>query len=179
MEGNTPSALVKDNIINNLIDHKGSTDAIAVYVEDNPSGGSVKINYNDFTNTAIGVARSGSSVGTVNAKDNYWGHCSGPGPVAAGSGSGVSADVTYTPWLGICLEEKLNDSCSFVTKDARITANVTGNYLEDVWFSYTINGVNYNKTAFRDGGNNYYYDIFELKPSSVSYHLSLFYPAFQ
>ena len=47
--------------------------------------------------TSYGVENAGT--GTVDARYCYWGASDGPGPVGPGSGSNVSTNVLYDPWL--------------------------------------------------------------------------------
>jgi hypothetical protein len=72
LEGKTPDAQVKGNLIDDLTHHKTTPDAQAVKVEDNAAADTVEISYNSFTNVELGVANyvSGS---TVNAEKNWWG----------------------------------------------------------------------------------------------------------
>lgn len=61
------------------------------------------INFNNiYGNDLAGVYRTaqGDSTGTLNAKYNWWGDCSGPGVVGPGTGDTVSANVDYDSWLG-------------------------------------------------------------------------------
>lgn len=56
-------------------------------------------NNNLAGNSVAGIEITGGYTGTLNATCNWWGDASGPGPVGPGTGSEVSADVTFTPWL--------------------------------------------------------------------------------
>jgi len=60
-----------------------------------------QLNCNNFISggSASGVVTERTS-GTLNARSNWWGDASGPGPVGSGSGTKVSANVDYTSWLG-------------------------------------------------------------------------------
>ena len=74
LEGATPNAVVTGNIISNLTDHKYPSDAIAVYLEDNPNGSTVTINKNNLgTNVSWGVGMASTASGNVNAQNNWWG----------------------------------------------------------------------------------------------------------
>ena len=97
MEGNTPGADVSENIIDNLVDHKTPSDAIAIFVEDNSGAATTRIQNNNFSNVTIGVANITGTL--VDARLNWWDDPSGPGMIASGSGVFVSPDVLYCPWL--------------------------------------------------------------------------------
>jgi len=61
------------------------------------------INYNSFDGTnGYGVWNNDTAV-TIDAEKNWWGDCSGPGPVGPGTGDSVSANVLFEPWLGMNL----------------------------------------------------------------------------
>lgn len=108
MEGNTPNALVEDNVISDVTDHKATPDAVAVMVEDNANAGTLTIRNNYFLqNVAVGVVRTSSCTGTVNASNNYWNDNDGPctptlysGPGCTGYGAGVTDNVVFEPWIG-------------------------------------------------------------------------------
>lgn len=74
-----------------------------ILIEDNASGPSTSLYdlaayYCDiFGNTTKGVNNTTTTL--FDARDNWWGTASGPGPVGPGSGDQVSANVDYTPWL--------------------------------------------------------------------------------
>jgi len=140
LEGDTPNADVQRNNIINLIDHKDPSDAVAVMVEDNPSAGSVQIHFNRFENLNVGVLRTATSSGIVDAENNWWGSCDGPGLIATGSGVGVSDNVDYDPWIGICITDKIDDACAYDSKEIKLSAKLTSNF--------TINNV----TFFVDTG---------------------------
>lgn len=100
LEGDTPGARVLNNGISYLTDHKSTSDATAVMVEDNASASSVVINYNSFKNLGVGVINTMGSGNIVNAQYNWWGDCSGPSGVGTGSGVAVGPDVDFDPWIG-------------------------------------------------------------------------------
>jgi len=111
LEANTPGVFVMGNSINPLA--SPSSDAVAVWVEANPSFSTASVNENNFdvTIAAYGIAVHPAIPGTgaVDGTCNWWGDPNGPGPVGPGLGAMVSPRVTYTPWLtapapvGACL----------------------------------------------------------------------------
>jgi hypothetical protein len=119
LERDTPNAVITGNVISGLTDQTPTvpTDAIAVWFEANPSFASATVNRNSL---AVGAAQGGIIVhsaltgGSVAGTCNWWGDASGPGSIASGSGSLVSANVTYAPWLtsasltGGCLDAALS-----------------------------------------------------------------------
>lgn len=82
LEGDTPGTTVTGNTISNLTDHKGGTDAVAIFAEDNPSISSITIHQNKMSNSAFGVALhptlAGTSAGVLDATENWWGNATGP-----------------------------------------------------------------------------------------------------
>jgi Periplasmic copper-binding protein (NosD) len=64
-------------------------------------------------NLAVGAANNGIEGSTlsssVDGTCNWWGNVSGPGAIASGTGSLVTANVNYTPWLQ---SSDLDSSCS-------------------------------------------------------------------
>jgi hypothetical protein len=79
-------------------------------------------------NTLFGI--NNEATGTLSGTCNWWGAANGPGPVGPGSGSNVSAGVTFAPWLvssdltGTCGTTAVNkDQC----KDGGWQAMVDGN----------------------------------------------------
>ena len=87
LEGDTPGALVENNAISDLTDHKEPSDAVAVLIEDNASAGSVAINNNSFTNLNVGVWNKETAF--VDATCNWWNS-----PTVA-----VAGNVTFAPFL--------------------------------------------------------------------------------
>ncbi|MBS3155506.1 hypothetical protein J4404_03335 [Candidatus Woesearchaeota archaeon] len=130
--------------------------------EGNPNFGDVSdvvINYNNFySGTGPGISNEIENE-IIDGTYNWWNSCDGPGPVGPGSGAGVSANVTYTPWLGICINNKTEVTCAFESKNISVSANLTGAEILDAWVSYTINGINKNKTYTSKSGNTYYFTI--------------------
>ncbi|MBN2551069.1 MAG: right-handed parallel beta-helix repeat-containing protein [Anaerolineales bacterium] len=54
---------------------------------------------NNFTGNANYGVNNLSGTG-IDAENNFWGNCDGPGPVGPGSGDNVSSNVDYDPWIG-------------------------------------------------------------------------------
>jgi hypothetical protein len=96
LEGNTPNAIVQNNNIYNLIDHKSpaDTDATAIEVESNPSANTIAIHNNTFSNVLLGVRNTTPL--TVDATQNYWGD-NDPSNNVYNTGGG---SINYAPWLG-------------------------------------------------------------------------------
>jgi len=116
------------------------------------------IHYNSIRGNADwGVNNSGDS--QVDATYNYWGDCNGPSGEGPGSGDKVTQNVTYAPWLGICIENKTNVSCAFETNNITVSADLSGTEINSVWVSYTVNGTNYNRTGQKGINNSYLFVI--------------------
>jgi hypothetical protein len=92
LEGETPGALVTNNLIHDLVDNKGNTDAVGVRVEDNDGSGSVSINYNSLTNTAFAISNKTSA--TVNGTCNWYGTTDNS--VVA---TKIEGNVSHVPYL--------------------------------------------------------------------------------
>ncbi|MAH07979.1 hypothetical protein CMI38_07060 [Candidatus Pacearchaeota archaeon] len=141
-------------------------DTHLVYNDSNFGVGN-KVNHNDFIGVVgdygFGAVSLLSPVGSyeLDAEYNNWGSCDGPSDAGTGGGSPVSVNVDFDPWIGICFGNKTASNCSFEDLDARLSADVSGEGLDDVWFSYTIDGVNYNNSGSKVGGteNTYEYEI--------------------
>lgn len=73
-----------------------NTDGIAVGFDGSDASVVTAHNNNLSGNTEHGV---NSTAPTVNASCNWWGAADGPGTVGPGSGSHVSTNVTFQPWL--------------------------------------------------------------------------------
>ncbi len=115
LEGNTPDARVKGNVITNLISHKTPSDAVGVMVEDNLSAATITVDSNKFINTAIGIANV-TGIGPVVAIHNWWGYegtapnYAGGGPLhvpfnpsdqslnPTGQGAAATDFVSFIPW---------------------------------------------------------------------------------
>jgi parallel beta-helix repeat protein len=75
----------------------GTDDGLGAIVRDSSN---ITVNNNDVSgNTAGGVANEGGYAGALDGACNWWGDASGPGSVGPGTGSPVTASVTYAPWL--------------------------------------------------------------------------------
>ncbi len=57
------------------------------------------INNNTFAGNSNYAVNNTTGV-LINAENNLWGSCDGPGPVGPGSGDPVSVNVDYDPWTG-------------------------------------------------------------------------------
>ncbi len=110
LEGNTPNTSVTGNTISDLIDYKGSTDAVAVFAEDNPGISTTLVNNNKFdaSNVPIGVALhpalAATSAGVLDATNNWWGDATGPksptsNPAGLGSAVWPSVDDGMTSYV--------------------------------------------------------------------------------
>ncbi len=170
-EGTPTGILSRFVFTNNDVDGTNSygigidLDGATVFDDDNFGSGNM-ISYNDFVDISGKYGFDAVSILStltayeLKAENNWYGACDGPGPVGPGSGSAVSANVDYTPWLGICIHNKTNSTCVFESDEADLSANVTSSLdIEDVWFSYTIDGVNHNRTYDHRIGDIYYYTI--------------------
>ncbi len=152
------SSVSDANITKNIIKNNIGTSS-GIHIESAVDANKVDVNYNKiFSNTNYGIFNN--NIGILNATNNWWGSCDGPSGIGAGHGDSVSANVDYTPWIvkGVCITGKINMPCgAFETDNIILSANLTANETEmnSTWFSYTINGVNHNKTANYVGGNKY------------------------
>lgn len=103
LEGDTPNAVVTGNIISNLIDHKGGTDAIAIFAEANPSISTITLAQNNMSNSALGVALHPdlaiTTAGVLDASNNWWGDSTGPNSTTSNSGG-----------LGVAVWPSVDDS---------------------------------------------------------------------
>ncbi len=108
LEGDTPNVVVTGNTISNLLDTNPSpiADTIAVFFESNVFffTGDVSRNSLAVSPSAYGIAVHPALTAlyptlNVDGTCNWWGASNGPGPVGTGSGSKVSTNVDYKPWL--------------------------------------------------------------------------------
>lgn len=146
---------------NNDIDSTNSygigIDGAAVFgpnFDDNNFGAGNKILYNRFDGIAgaygFGAVTLSSNVINyrLNASYNNWGSCDGPSGAGNGTGSPVSANIGYAPWLGVCFSNQNNVTCAYSSSNITLEANLSSLVnIVSVWFSQTIGGINYNDTA--------------------------------
>ncbi|MCW8965380.1 MAG: right-handed parallel beta-helix repeat-containing protein [Candidatus Pacearchaeota archaeon] len=70
LEGNTPNAIVENNIIDDLTDHKTPSDAIGIFYESNPAGDTIVLSGNIISN--VNVPRFAyNSMETIYVDDDY------------------------------------------------------------------------------------------------------------
>jgi len=103
----TTSAAIRDegNVVNMTVDNNtvlGGTGA-AVLIDNKSTGGAssgITVNGNNFAGNAGGglAVVAGAYAGTLDARFNYWGSCSGPSDAGSGSGQSVSAGVLFSCW---------------------------------------------------------------------------------
>jgi len=73
LETNTHNTSVTFNDISNIVDHKSPSDAIAVFLETNPNGGTVTVHQNNFSSDVTwGVGMAANASGAVDAQNNWW-----------------------------------------------------------------------------------------------------------
>jgi len=81
-------------------------------IRSSPSGGDNVAHFNSFVGntgsdtgfpTYVGAVSNVDTTNTLDATYNWWGDCSGPGPVGPGIGDSVSVNVDFEPWLGMNL----------------------------------------------------------------------------
>ena len=114
----------------------------------------VFINYNGFNSGSGPAIDNYVDKEIFDGTNNWWGDCKGPGPIGLGSGAGVSVNVTYTPWLGSCIGDKVSKpDCVLETDSVTLYANVTGYYACEVLFGVLINGTWQNHTGILSNGN--------------------------
>ena len=129
-------------------------------------GSGNRINNNSFVDItgnygfeAVTILASLSSY-VLNAENNWWGSCDGPSSNGTGSGSGVGANVSYIPWIGICITDKPNISCAHELKNVELNANLSSTTnINQILFSVDIDGVVSNRTSTLTVGNTIYYTI--------------------
>lgn len=152
LEGDTPSALVKDNDFSNLTSLKPN-DKYAVFFEANKSMGSVSFNYNNVNTThGLGIHQElldtlSVADSTIDAENNWWGDPTGPaGAGLSGSGAlfgtndslkSIVAYVDYIPWLGGTPTLDIDDDSA--PTGATVTLDVSTNLFGES-FNYTLSG---------------------------------------
>jgi len=96
LEGDTPNATVALNDIADIVDHKGNTDAVAVFFESNSSASTVVVNENNLI-APLGVALhpDESLTGTIDATNNWWGDFDATDQIRE-----VNATIDYDPIAG-------------------------------------------------------------------------------
>ena len=103
LEANTPGVVVAGNSVSGL--SAPTPDVVAVWFESQNTSfatGSVNINNLDVTSLYFGIAvHPALPAGPLNGTCNWWGSASGPTAASnpGGTGSQVSSNVTYKPWL--------------------------------------------------------------------------------
>ncbi|NCC23403.1 MAG: hypothetical protein EOM26_13245, partial [Alphaproteobacteria bacterium] len=73
----------------------GNGKGIAISHADSTPG----LSYNDFVGNPVGLDNTSGNL--IAAENNWWGSTTGPSGVGPGAGDSVSANVDYTPWLGM------------------------------------------------------------------------------
>ena len=86
------SASVSGQINGNLFEHCST----AIMVD--RVNTSLAVHYNRFNTVSTYGVQSTDPTKTVDARQNWWGSATGPGPVGPGSGAPVSAYVDYSNW---------------------------------------------------------------------------------
>ncbi len=136
LEGDTPSAVVRSNEIDDLVDHKTPSDAVAVQFEDNPSAETVEVSQNNFLNDDVGIQNTVLGL-TVTAEDDYWGCADGPGNPGC-SGTSGAGDVDFDPWaetafaIPVCTAEPTPicegtpDSCEIIADENKCDTETEG-----------------------------------------------------
>lgn len=93
LEANTPNAVVTYNDISDVVDHKGGTDAVSVFFEDNASAGTVDVKFNNFdpSNLSVAVHSTLTYAGSMDARNNWWGDFDSSDQVFA-NGNGINTN---------------------------------------------------------------------------------------
>jgi len=137
----------KIKILNNEI-VKSTGASSGIHILPGTSANNITVNFNKIVGNVLGANNEG--VGILNATYNYWGSCNGPGAVGPGNGDNVSLNVNFDNWTGVCIGNKTMPECNFEKDNVTLRANVTSILniikIDSIWFSYTINNVNTNKT---------------------------------
>ena len=102
----------------------GAGAAVSVFDSDpapaDVSGATVHVHRNavNIGNTA-GLSVGTGVTGVVDGACNWWGHASGPSGVGPGTGTSVTTDAVYGPWLAT---SNLSEACSDGSARASVTA---------------------------------------------------------
>jgi len=124
-----------------------------------------RLNYNSFDGVVGKYGLNATTIlatltsYTLNATYNWWGSCTGPGFVGVGSGSPISTNVDFSPWLGACIGNKtFTPQCVLPTDEVILYANITSNAcIGDVTFSVFLNNSwqNFSGVVSNSGIGNY------------------------
>jgi hypothetical protein len=159
--GKTTNVNIINNTISDLWRNIWVTDSVTAGVH--YSEGTV-IKYNRILDGGAGLIWDGSTL--LDAENNYWGACDGPSVGGNGTGSSVSGNVDFVPWIGACISnESVSSQCVVVNDDVKLTSNVSGSCISNVFFS-VFNGTWNNYTASLIGGN-YTVTLNDISPSGT------------
>jgi len=106
LEGSTPNALITDNNISDVTEHKlvleGTLDGVGIFFEDNDYADTVTISQNNFYTDGswLGIAVHPAMVGTydVDTEENYW-NTTDETTIQARMYSPAGIGIDYNPWL--------------------------------------------------------------------------------
>ena len=91
--------ITKNCVYNNILDTGKWGNPAGIMIGTAVSAATVTVNYNNiYGNTPNGVTNK-ATTGLLDAKNNWWGAATGPGPVGPGAGDLVSVNVDFTPFL--------------------------------------------------------------------------------
>lgn len=140
-------------------DLSGNTHGIYVSADAFNSGAKVIANRNNLAgDTVYGIQNVNSANIVADGTCNWWGNVSGPGPVGSGTGSNVSSNVTYSPWL---TTTDLNGPCNgpfittpVITTPANNSTVTVSNMVKVDWDASTGSNppFQYQYQAFSDPG---------------------------
>ena len=110
------------------------------------------LNQCDFAGNSVGLDNTSGNL--ISAENSWWGSTTGPSGVGPGSGDSVSANVDYTPWLGMPNNRYYSGEASIVGHVYRDT-NSNGQYDSGEGISgatvRTLNGFTAENTSTADG----------------------------
>jgi len=164
----TTSNMITDNII---FQNKVGINLIDDYSTNNYTGvvtGNIikRNNISENINEGMRVSDMLPTL-SIDARENYWGDCTGPDfePYNNGIGDSIvnttAGKVLFDPWMGVCIKNKVGGYCAYVLNDIILSANVTSLMdIENVWFSYTIDGITYTNRTPKVSESNYSVKIF-------------------